>query len=40
MPLPRWANDPKLVETTARLGKEYLHTWAMPEYTLALALQW
>jgi hypothetical protein len=39
MPMPRWQNDPKLEEMKRRLGREYLHTWALPTYTLALALR-
>jgi hypothetical protein len=39
MPLPRWKNDPRYAEMTARLRGEYLHTWALPTYTLAMALR-
>lgn len=39
LPMPRWQNDPKLEEKKASLGAEYLHTWALPTYTLAIALR-
>ena len=39
MPDARWQKDPKYAEMHAALGREYLHTWALPEYALALALQ-
>lgn len=39
MPKARWVNDPRRAEMEARLGREYLHTWALPTYTLALALR-
>jgi hypothetical protein len=32
-------NDPKLEEMKAKLGREYLHTWAIPTYTLGMALR-
>jgi len=38
LPMPRWRNDPKLEEMKAALGREYLHTWAIPTYTLGMAL--
>ena len=38
LPMPRWQNDPKLEEMKRQLGREYLHTWALPTYTLAMAL--
>ena len=38
LPTPRWANDPKFDEMKRALGREYLHTWALPTYTLAMAL--
>jgi hypothetical protein len=37
--MPRWQNDPKLEEMKAKLGREYLHTWAIPTYTLGMALR-
>ena len=39
LPMPRWRNDPKLEEMKAQLGREYLHTWAVPTYTLGMALR-
>jgi hypothetical protein len=39
LPMPRWQNDPKLEEMKAKLGREYLHTWAIPTYTLGMALR-
>jgi hypothetical protein len=39
VPMPRWQNDPKFEEMKRRLGREYLHTWAVPTYTLAMALR-
>ena len=39
LPMPRWQNDPKLDEMKAALGREYLHTWAIPTYTLGMALR-
>jgi hypothetical protein len=39
LPMPRWRNDPKLEEMKAQLGREYLHTWAIPTYTLGMALR-
>jgi hypothetical protein len=39
LPEPRWQNDPKFEEMKAALGREYLHTWAIPEYTLGIALR-
>jgi hypothetical protein len=39
LPMPRWQNDPKLEEMKAALGREYLHTWALPTYTLGMALR-
>jgi len=39
LPMPRWQNDPKLEEMKAKLGREYLHTWALPTYTLGMALR-
>jgi hypothetical protein len=38
LPKPRWVNDPKFDEMNRSLGREYLHTWALPTYTLAMAL--
>jgi hypothetical protein len=38
LPKPRWQKDPKHDEMVTRLGREYLHTWALPNYTLAMAL--
>jgi hypothetical protein len=38
VPMPRWQKDPKLEEMKALLGREYLHTWAVPTYTLGMAL--
>ena len=39
LPMPRWQNDPKLEEMKGALGREYLHTWAIPTYTLGMALR-
>jgi hypothetical protein len=39
LPMPRWQNDPKLEEMKAALGREYLHTRALPTYTLGMALR-
>lgn len=39
MPDPRWNDDPKYTEMHAKLGREYLHTWAVPTYTLGMALR-
>ncbi|HUA60025.1 MAG TPA: hypothetical protein VML19_14790 [Verrucomicrobiae bacterium] len=39
LPMPRWQNDPKLEEMKSKLGREYLHTWALPTYTLGMALR-
>lgn len=39
LPEARWANDPWFDRMKTRLGREYLHTWALPEYTLAMALR-
>lgn len=39
LPMPRWQNDPKFEEMNAALGREYLHTWALPTYTLGMALR-
>lgn len=39
LPKSRWQNDPKLAEMEKTLGREYLHTWALPNYTLAMALR-
>ena len=39
MPEPRWRNDPKFTEMKQKLGREYLHAWALPNYTLAMALR-
>jgi hypothetical protein len=39
LPTPRWQNDPKFEEMKRQLGREYLHTWALPTYTLAMALR-
>jgi hypothetical protein len=39
MPDPRWKNDPYYTQRHAELGREYLHTWAMPTYTLGMALR-
>ncbi len=39
LPKSRWANDPLREDAERREGKGYLHNWALPEYTLALALQ-
>ena len=38
LPKPRWVNDPKFAQMNSSLGREYLHTWALPTYTLAMAL--
>ncbi len=38
LPKPRWVKDPKFDEMNRALGREYLHTWALPTYTLAMAL--
>ena len=38
MPEQRWKREPRYQEMKARLGREYLHTWAVPTYTLAMAL--
>jgi len=38
LPISRWQNDPKFEEMKAQLGDEYLHTWAIPTYTLVMAL--
>jgi hypothetical protein len=39
LPEARWANDPWFDRMKTSLGREYLHTWALPEYTLAMALK-
>jgi hypothetical protein len=39
LPMDRWVNDPKFDEMKAALGREYLHTWALPTYTLGMALR-
>jgi hypothetical protein len=38
LPDPRWIIEPQRTAMKAQLGREYLHTWAVPTYTLALAL--
>ncbi len=38
LPIRRWQNDPKFGEMKAQLGDEYLHTWAIPTFTLGMAL--
>lgn len=39
VPEPRWKNDPQSAEEHAQYGHEYLHTWAVPTYTLGIALR-
>ena len=38
LPISRWQNDPRFAEMKTALGDEYLHTWAIPTYTLGIAL--
>lgn len=37
LPIARWPHDPKFAEMKAHLGREYLHTWALPTYVLVMA---
>ena len=38
IPTARWRQDPQYAESVAAYGNAYVHDWAMPQYTLAMAL--
>jgi hypothetical protein len=36
---PSWSNDPLYAQRKSELGGEYPHTWAIPNYTLYMAMK-